>query len=393
MLSDKMQDQLWGNIAQMKRLMKLFRSIENYSPALPMVWVDLYARWRNYAGIFGLEGALQQNDKSVGGIETSFVQITSPDEVSTFDSTFNGTPELKNLSATQNGMSEWIAISGFLVKTAGLVCFPPSTERALNQLIPSEYLPERMHRALVKQDDLVQLLLGMMRFLESEHLRMRDAAREHLGSELSPDHLHYIIAEMATRSEVLYNARQLDAACDAATLHFDQALPILAQNFERLSTPTSLSIFTCSQIERHLLAASLYASKMESSANVTRLKIKICKAAQAILEKRKQCASSLSASFRNTLSGYLVSFAEDAKRLDLPEKSRCELELQALQSLSVCLEELCIQRPGMKQYRDRVTSCPRMVHSYASFLMDILRRRECHQVRRSVAVGTLLRSH
>lgn len=71
-----------GQVAQMKRLMKIFRSITHYTPGLAAAWAELYAQWNNYGDVFGMQGFENQADKSVGGIEMSFMQVVTPNEVS-----------------------------------------------------------------------------------------------------------------------------------------------------------------------------------------------------------------------------------------------------------------------------------------------------------------------
>ena len=71
-----------GHVAQMKRLMKIFRSITHFSTALSAAWAELYIRWNKCGGVFGMQGFENQVDKSVGGIEMSFMQVVSPNEVS-----------------------------------------------------------------------------------------------------------------------------------------------------------------------------------------------------------------------------------------------------------------------------------------------------------------------
>lgn len=281
-------------------------------------------------------------------------------------------------------MTEWIQLSGFLVRTAGLVYMPASGVHALNKIVPADYLPQWMEGSALQEEDVTNLLLGMLRLLSSEHPRMRDAAREQLGNELSPDLFHHVIAEIAALSDSFSDARQLEASFEAATLHFDQTLSILSQNIQRLSPPTSFSLFTCGYLERYLLAAASYAKQVGISANGTRIKLKVCKAAQAVLEKRKQCASSLSSSFRNKLAGYLLYFVEQAKHSDVPHKN--QLELQGLQALVACFDGLCISRRPTKSTDKADMANKGMVQSYGDFLLDLLRYRELQQVRSSCHV-------
>lgn len=70
-----------GHIAQMKRLMKIFRAVDQYTPSLPLVWLELYGHWKTFAAAFGMQGMEQMADKSVGGIDMSFMQVLTPNEV------------------------------------------------------------------------------------------------------------------------------------------------------------------------------------------------------------------------------------------------------------------------------------------------------------------------
>lgn len=269
-------------------------------------------------------------------------------------------------------MTEWIQLSGFLVRTAALVYPAQTGTKSLKSLLPAEYLPPSMQDSRVQEQDIVSQLHGMLRLLSSDHARMRDAAREQLGNELNPELLHYIMSEISAKSEAFYNAKQLGEAYEPATLHFDQTLFILAQNAQRLGTPVTLSVLVCGHIERHLLVGAYYANKLGHSSSGTRLKVKVCRAAQAVLEKRKDHASSLTSTFRNTLATYLVAFTTEAKYSEVPEKNRLELESQSLQALSACLDGLRVRRYHTKVNSGKESTDVRVLHTYTNLLINLV---------------------
>lgn len=71
-----------GHMAQMKRLMKIFRAIIKPSMALSAAWAELYSRWQDYAGTFGMQAFEDHQEKTLAGIEMSFIARPDPNEVS-----------------------------------------------------------------------------------------------------------------------------------------------------------------------------------------------------------------------------------------------------------------------------------------------------------------------
>lgn len=244
-------------------------------------------------------------------------------------------------------MTEWIILSGFLLKTAGILDGHQSGKSSWSDEIPHEYVPHILDPSEISQH-LLEFLKGMVRLLTSEHARMRDAAREQLGGDLDPDLFHHVAHEVFISTEAHLEHGRLHEVSDTITSHFDQTLPIQTQVLQRMTPASALSIFSCSHIEKHLLAAIYYSMQVQELVTGARLKLKIVRAGRAILDIRKQSASSLSSAFRNILAGYLQAFASEARHLQVPEKLRTELELASSLALAPCYEDLVIQAASDK---------------------------------------------
>lgn len=271
---------------------------------------------------------------------------------------------------------------------AGLVYFRNATQISLDSLIPADYFPKWMVDQAQQQQDVVELLLGVLRLATSEDPLLRNTARDFLGQDLHSDLFHIVLAEISVQTEAVSKALQQDTAASsaAALLYFQQSLAILAQGSERLKQPTFLSVSACNHIERHLLLASSCARNLGCSVEAAKLRNQICQASQAVLEKRKTRATALTASFRNTLAAYLLSFIDDAMASSLPLHNRVEVQTSALKTLAVCFDGLCLSRVGDGR---AMPPDSRMISSYFAFLLDVLQRQGLEQVLSTITYGTV----
>lgn len=71
-----------GHMAQMERSLKVASAVDKCSPALPLVWFQLYGQWKRLAEAYGVVEVDTQAERTVGGIEMSFMQLLTPNEVS-----------------------------------------------------------------------------------------------------------------------------------------------------------------------------------------------------------------------------------------------------------------------------------------------------------------------
>lgn len=282
-------------------------------------------------------------------------------------------------------MSEWIQLSGFLVSTANLVCRPQISVSPLSSLVPLDYLPHPLAASTPVEEDVRSFLCRMVDLLSPDHARMRDAAREQLGNDLHPEMLFDIIEDISVQSQAFYKAKQLEAPFEAATLHFDQTLSIVAQNVSRLKTPFSPSSSACEQLELHILAGAYYANALGISISGTRLRNKVCKASQAVLEKRKDHAVTLSSNFRNALSAYLLAYMVSAQDAELSEKNRSELELNGALAMTACLDGLRVRRKHSGRESAEEGTEIRVMHSIYRFLTEMLCRLNEKKVSRGAA--------
>ena len=277
-----------------------------------------------------------------------------------------GSPYLQSNPIDDIQISQWIQLSGFLIATLGPYSRSPVLESPL--LAAAEYMLGYALQDISKMDMASLCLKDMVNLLDSEHHRIRDAMRELLASDLEASFLSAIIEIFRPTLESFLEFGRLETASSEVTLFFDQSLVVISGLLCR-SQPDEDNGFDRSHVEDHLLAAAYYVNKQEHSSSCTRLKIQICKAAEALYSRSassKDLTTSSGAS-RNSLSRYLLLFAEEALT-STNGKSSHELEEHASAALEYCLKGLILRRPG----EGKTTTDIRLVSAYCKRLAALI---------------------
>ncbi|KAF8450670.1 hypothetical protein L210DRAFT_3520995 [Boletus edulis BED1] len=152
-----------GRIREQKRVRKLLRLVAYTSPINIAVWEECFWRW----------SALSE-----------FVVPNPLASIAAFDEIYLSKQE-QNLLLEEK-FFQWRNLTLFLAAFGGATVQDEHEPGALTSVIPAEYLPDEM-RVLRDPGELVNIFIEFLTAaLVDDTIRVREVAREALGSELSP---------------------------------------------------------------------------------------------------------------------------------------------------------------------------------------------------------------
>ena len=189
----------------------------------------------------------------------------------------------------------------------------------LGRLVPIKALPRRFFTPVSHREAVLRFLQEFLDLLGADHAQMRDAARDQLGSDLSPLLYRQLFIHINT---VLYHFFVGDGGPpsfqDHSTSFVEQAVSVLSLIFDRLNdsiidvTDRSSDDVT-SIVDNLLLSCVRYVHRLSGSRQSLRLKIKLAQLLEIILLKSDVIAIGRSAQFRNRLLEFLVHWTSDSQ--------------------------------------------------------------------------------
>ena len=351
---------------------KVFTSLTERTPALLAAWEEAFRQWAALAARFGMAGFEQRGQE---GEESALLFRGA----SLLDTSF-----MKAAPPTEEDMGQWIQLSGFLVTTLGLYRQKASAQADakanLADLFPHDQLPSRFYGTSAREVPAVRFLPAMVDLLWAEHARMRDAGREIVGSHLDTAHAADLAAHLHLPAEKFAEQGRFEAASEEITLYFDQTLAVLVTMLPRLTAEHQLDPNAVRQLEHVFLAAAYYAHKLGQGAGSTRLRNKISRTVQSLLESQIGQQSLVQSAFRNLIIDYLLAYLAEASLLE-QGKSRYELEACCLQALAPCLKGLVVRRFTSKPVKGDPVAHARVLHAYIDQLLPYTSDQAQSQVR------------
>ena len=353
-LRDEGPSVIGGTVAQARRMHKVFTSLTERTPAISAAWEEAFRQWSAFAarfGVAGFEPRQQEGEdaaslfKGASLLDTSFMKAAPP---------------------TEDDMGQWIQLSGFLVTTLGLYRQNASAQADapinLADLFPHDQLPSRFYGTPAREVSGERFLPVMVDLLWAEHARMRDAGREIIGTYLDPAHAADLAARLHLPAEKFAEQGRFEAASEEVTLYFDQTLAVIVSLLPRLPAEHQLDVNTVRQLEHVILAAAYYAHKLGQGAGSTRLRNKISRTVQSLLDSQLGQQGLVDPAFRNLIVDYLLAYLADTNQLE-QGKSRYELEASCLQALSSCLKGLIVRRFSDKPVKGDPVTDVRILHA------------------------------
>lgn len=313
---------LGGRIAQSKHQLRIFRAIKSSSAGLDLAWYGARRQWYGLAGLFGVP---RSSEVSMHRKRSESVSL-----------------QLHTDSEEASEVSRWVLLSGFLVSTLSIFAHGPLLE--FEMLEAGEHLLESSLQGVSKSEMANACLKDVANLLDAEHPRIRDAIREILAGDLHPQYCLPLVDIFRVPLETFLDYGRLETASSEVTLFFDQSLVVLCGLLSRCDA-TGLATPDASHVEDHLIAAAYYANRQEPSGPSHRIKMQVCRTAEAFYRIQASATSEHPASHppRNAMLRFLLAIAEESA-VTAGDRYTMDLAVHAAAALQHCARGLRISR-------------------------------------------------
>ncbi|KAG9237075.1 hypothetical protein BJ875DRAFT_533185 [Amylocarpus encephaloides] len=285
----------------------------------------------------------------------------------------------------EKALVEWRNYSGFLASLGG-TCIsghtsPPEEPivaglRWIDRLLPESY-DETLLNKYMKQS--VQLLA-------SNNVRIREATRETLSTELASPLYLPLFENLETELGVLFDSPRTNnsLSIESRVIFAEQASALLKSIVERLGGPTEVGATISVDVGALTLNFAKFLDEISESASVLRVKIKICQLCETVTQKKEHLNLRHDVRIRNQLLEAIFGWItrpgtpKDAihsggARIDEILRLQRDLDRACLKALADLTYRLPLQPPAEGQTdADTSDHKSKMFHNYFNSFLSLL---------------------
>lgn len=268
-----------GASAPSKALMPTLRNLD--------VYLEISTREFRFTGLVAFQkrvrGLLRQVQHPTAGILTAWETV--------FDYWFKLSKQIFSRSADvldERALVEWRNYSGFLASLGGICvsdqALAPEESglaglRWIDRLTPESY------------DDtlLSQYMKQSIQLLASNNVRIREATRETLSTELSSPLCLPLFETLESELGVLFDSQRTNTSLsiESRVIFAEQAAALLRSIVERLGGPAEVGAASSIDIGALTLSFAKFLDDLAEGASVLRVKIKICQLCETVTQKKE----------------------------------------------------------------------------------------------------------
>ncbi|MBE3043264.1 hypothetical protein IMZ48_11975 [Candidatus Bathyarchaeota archaeon] len=241
-------------------------------------------------------------------------------------------------------LTEWRNYSGLLASMGGICTAEQATN--LEELTVSGV---RWIDKLASDDHdespLTRYLRLSIRLLGCPDVRVREATREVLTSEISPTLYQPLFRALETELEVLFTGHlsHSDRSQDTETIFAEQACTLLKGVVERLQSPADLGAASSIHLGALTLDFAKFADAMTDNIGVQKVKIRVCQLCEVVTKRKEHLDLRDDIRIRNQLLETIFRWIADPRvrnddsnssRLDEPARLQRDLDKACLRSLA-----------------------------------------------------------
>ena len=267
------------DVGPTKVLVPTLRNVEIYS--------EISTRDFRFTGLVAFQkrvrGLLRQMQHPTAGILTAWEIV--------FDAWLKLSKQIFSRSTDmldERSLVEWRNYSGFLASLGG-VCVSNQTLvpedaglaglRWIDRLSPESY------------DDtlLTRYMKQSIQLLASNHVRIREATRETLSTELSPSLYLPLFEALESELGVLFDSPRTNTSLsiESRVIFAEQAASLLKSIVERLGGSTEVGSALSIDVGALTLSFAKFLDELAEGASTLRVKIKICQLCETITQKKE----------------------------------------------------------------------------------------------------------
>ncbi|KAI6003613.1 hypothetical protein EDD15DRAFT_2567619 [Pisolithus albus] len=307
-----------GRVREQKRVRKLLRLIAYSSPIYIAVWEECFWRWS------ALSELIISNPLAASAAFDEY-HLTRSEQLRSLDEKFN----------------QWKYLTLFLASFGGATVQERHIPTALTTIIMGEYLPDEM-RALRDPEELVNTFIEFLTAaLVDENPRIRETAKEAIGSELNPRLLSKLFKHLDEITRNITEGAGMDYKEEYA-LFLEQLLTSLKMLVDNAQSPPdeALSIDLGSIL--YLLAE--FISRFDDL-GAYRMRVKFCGLCDSVCERNDTLTLRKDDMSRNRIVDILMEWFQDPSMLrDADAKLlQYDINLACLKTTVKLLDRLKLQ--------------------------------------------------
>ena len=271
--------QLVDSLSELAKTPSVFRNVEIYDA--------IASKDFRFTGLVAfqkrLRGLLRQMPYPTAGIVTAWECI--------FEKWFKLSKQFASRSSDgleERSFNEWRNYSGFLASLGG-ICISDQTSMPDESSIARLKWIDRLAPESYDGTLLSQYMKQSVQLLASSHVRVREATRDVLSSELSKA-LHVPLFEtLESELEILFDSSRIHnaATADSGIIFAEQAAALLKSIVDRLGSPTDIGAGFSIDIGALTLNFAKYLNSSNDGASTLRVKIKICQLCETLTQKKE----------------------------------------------------------------------------------------------------------
>ncbi|KAH7134832.1 hypothetical protein B0J13DRAFT_597650 [Dactylonectria estremocensis] len=300
-------------------------------------------------------------------------------------------------------LSEWRNYSGFLASLGGICTADQAIileEPALGGLrwidrISSEHYEEPL---------LTRYLRLSIQLLACANVRVREAMRDVLSSEVSPALYHPLFKALESELEVLFTGAlaPVDKGQDSEVVFAEQAASLLKALVERLESPSDLGAASSVHLGALTLNFAKFLDGVSDTPNTLRVKIRVCHLCEVVTKRKEHLNLRDDVRIRNQLLEYIFGWIARPRsprpdligigpRQDDMSRVQKDLDKACLKSLADLTFRLPLQPSDSHTDAGMSEMKSQMFHTYFNRFLSLLNHEPSDSGRSDPTLGVTIR--
>ncbi|KAH6971880.1 hypothetical protein BKA56DRAFT_677938 [Ilyonectria sp. MPI-CAGE-AT-0026] len=301
-------------------------------------------------------------------------------------------------------VSEWRNYSGFLASLGGICTADQAIileEPALSGLrwidrISSEHYEEPL---------LTRYLRLSIQLLACANVRVREAMRDVLSSEVSPALYHPLFKALESELEVLFTGAlaPVDKGQDSEVVFAEQAASLLKALVERLESPSDLGAASSVHLGALTLNFAKFLDGVSDTPNTLRVKIRVCHLCEVVTKRKEHLNLRDDVRIRNQLLEYIFGWIARPRsprpdqnglsaRPDDMSRVQKDLDKACLKSLADLTFRLPLQPSDSHTDAGMSEMKSQMFHTYFNRFLSLLNHEPSDSSRSDPSLGVTVQN-
>lgn len=314
------------------------------------VYLEISTREFRFTGLVAFQkrvrGLLRQMQHPTAGILTAWETI--------FDAWFKLSKQIFSHSTDmleERSLVEWRNYSGFLASLGGTCISDQALAPEESGLAGLKWI-DRLSPDSYDDTLLSRYMKQSVQLLASNNVRIREATRETLSTELSPS-LHFPLFEtLESELGVLFDSPRTNTSLsiESRVIFAEQAAALLKSIVERLGGPAEVGAALTIDIGGLTLNFAKFLDDLNEGSSILRVKIKICQLCETVTQKKELLNLRHDVRIRNQLLEVIFSWIA---RPDSPKNGLLQggVRVEELLRLQRDLDRACLKALADLTYR------------------------------------------